>query len=189
MTRLPSGSRAANTSPQWEVLQLALLRYFTSCYTAAALYADLHGACRLPGTTGPEAVQRVAETAAAELTWAQHLKGASLSGLLQPTFPPQRCRTRHSPRWRARQRRIAAGPPGCRVRTSRGNTGSSYGWSTSAASSWTKPMRHRGARRPGAGGGHFGGQRHERPCLAGRQWRPCRGRLCGFLERSYECHP
>lgn len=65
---------AADVSPPWTDLQSALLHHFTRRYTAAGAHRDLHGARRLPGTTGPEAVQRVAE-----LVLALSLKGVPLA--------------------------------------------------------------------------------------------------------------
>ncbi len=50
------------------------MRHFTRRYTAAGAHCDLHGARRLPGTTGPEAVQRVAES-----VLALRLKGVPLT--------------------------------------------------------------------------------------------------------------
>ncbi len=65
---------AAAICPPWADLQSALLHHFTRRYTAAGAYGVLHGARRLPGTTGPEAVQRVAE-----LVSALSLKGVPLA--------------------------------------------------------------------------------------------------------------
>ena len=65
---------AAAICPPWADLQSALLHHFTRRYTAAGTYGVLHGARRLPGTTGPEAVQRVAE-----LVLALSLKGVPLT--------------------------------------------------------------------------------------------------------------
>jgi hypothetical protein len=67
-------SGAADTCPPWTDLQAALLHYFTRRYTAAGAYIALHGARRLPGSMGPEAVQRVAE-----LVLALSLKGVPLT--------------------------------------------------------------------------------------------------------------
>ncbi len=66
---------AAAICPPWPDLQSALLHHFTRRYTAAGAYGVLHGARRLPGTTGPEAVQRVAEL----LVLALSLKGVPLA--------------------------------------------------------------------------------------------------------------
>ena len=65
---------ASDACPPWADLQGALLHYFTRRYTAAGAYIALHGARRLPGSTGPEAVQRVAE-----LVLALSLKGVPLA--------------------------------------------------------------------------------------------------------------
>ena len=65
---------AADACPPWADVQSALLPYFTRRCTAAGAYCALNGARRIPGSTGPEAVQRVAE-----LVLALNLKGVPLT--------------------------------------------------------------------------------------------------------------
>ena len=49
--------------PPWNDLQAAIIHHFTRRYTAAKAWSDLNDARRLPDTTGPEAVQWIAELA------------------------------------------------------------------------------------------------------------------------------
>ena len=65
---------AADACPAWADVQSALLHSFTRRCTAAGAHCALNGARRIPGSTGPEAVQRVAE-----LVLALNLKGVPLT--------------------------------------------------------------------------------------------------------------
>jgi hypothetical protein len=154
---------AAAICPQWADLQSALLHHFTRRYTAAGAYGVLHGARRFPGTTGPEAVQRVAE-----LVLALSLKGVPLTAgpneQLAYIYQNQLSEEEFS-RWSAAANAhhevsdaalaalesAAAAESGATSRSSASREHwSLVGQSISAASSWTKPRPWGGrARRHG----------------------------------------
>ena len=73
-TAFPRTPGDKDVCPQWNDLQAAIIHHFTRRYTAAKAWSDLNGARRLPGTTGPEAVQRIAE-----MSLALSLKGVPLT--------------------------------------------------------------------------------------------------------------
>jgi len=60
-TAFPKIPGTTDVCPPWADLQSAILHFFTRRYTAAGAWRDLHGARRLAGTSGPEAVQRISE--------------------------------------------------------------------------------------------------------------------------------
>jgi hypothetical protein len=60
-TAFPKIPGTVDVCPPWADLHSAIIHFFTRRYTAAGAWRELHGARRLAGTTGPEAVQRVAE--------------------------------------------------------------------------------------------------------------------------------